>query len=476
MKQRILIVEDQFIEANNLQMILERAGHQVCTIAQSVTEAVDIIEKEKPSLVLIDIHLKGRLTGIDLARLLRKQNIAFVYLSANSNRNILDEAKQTQPYGFLVKPFREKDVLITLDIAHYLHENSLESRLRREPDLQHQLTALIPTTKSRRTEKTSEGSMFQGIVGQGKGLRHVLNHVQVVAPSDTSVLILGESGTGKERIADCIHQLSPRNGKPFIKINCAVLPATLIESELFGHEKGSFTGATEKRIGKFEQAEGGTIFLDEIGEIPLDLQAKLLRVLQEKEIEPLGGKAPIKVNIRVITATNRNLEREIAEGRFRIDLYYRLNVFPIVLPSLRERKEDIPELVHYFLDQFSRKLGKKIAGVSTQVMKQLMEYPWPGNIRELENLMERSALLAHDAVINECQLPSINPKTMSSELNRASIKTMEENERDHIIAALEKTNGKVFGDGGAAQLLGMNVSTLNARIRKLGIEKKTSWG
>ncbi|MCD9015762.1 sigma-54-dependent transcriptional regulator [Parachryseolinea silvisoli] len=473
MKQKILIVEDQFIEANNLQMILERAGHRVCTIAQSVHEAWGVVEQERPTLVLIDIYLKGKLTGIDLARGLKEQNIPFVYLSANSHKTVLDEAKATQPYGFLVKPFREKDVLVTLDIAHYLHENSLESRLRHEPGLQDQLTRLLPTRKNDAAEKDIDSPISLGIVGNSKALRHVWNHVRVVAPSDTSVLILGESGTGKERIAEAIHQFSPRRTKPLVKVNCAALPATLIESELFGHAKGAFTGASEKRIGKFEQADGGTIFLDEVGEIPLELQAKLLRVLQEKEIEPLGGKAPIKINIRIITATNRNLEKALADGRFRIDLYYRLNVFPIVVPPLRERKEDIPDLVRHFVQYYSRKLGRPLSGVTDEVMKQLLHYSWPGNIRELENLMERSALLSQGTVIEDCILPQQSKKENIDDSR--SMQTLEENEREHILAALQRARGKVFGEGGAAELLGMNVSTLNARIRKLGIEKKTHW-
>lgn len=474
MKQKVLIVEDQFIEANNLQMILERSGYDVCPIAQSVPEALKIIDQEEPELVLLDIQLKGKLTGIDLARTLRERNIAFVYLSANSNKEILDAAKVTQPYGFLVKPFREKDVMVTLDIAHYLHEHSLESKLRREHMLDDQLAALLnQPQKNLIIENDLDDVKFPGIVGQSKPLQYVLDLLRVVIPTDTSVIILGESGTGKEKIADAIHGFSPRKSKPFVKVNCATLPATLIESELFGHERGAFTGAHEKRMGKFQQAEGGTIFLDEVGELPLDLQAKLLRALQEKEIEPIGCKAPVKVNIRIIAATNRNLEKEVAEGKFRIDLYYRLNVFPIVLPPLRERKDDIPELVHHFVDHHASRLGKKMAGVSEEVLDKLMNYSWPGNIRELENLIERSVLLTKGIIINDISLPV--DKLKEGPDTKGSIKTMEENERDHILAALRKSNGKVFGVDGAAKLLGMNVSTLNARIKKLGIEKKKIW-
>ncbi|MDJ1482673.1 sigma-54 dependent transcriptional regulator [Cytophagaceae bacterium YF14B1] len=458
MKNKILIVEDQFVEANNLQMILERAGYEVCPIARSVSIALEIIEKEKPDLVLLDIFLKGKLTGIDLAKILQEQQIAFVYLSANSNKEILDAAKATKPYGFLVKPFREKDVLVTLDIANYLHEHNLQSAIRQES--QQAAKQSFPTTH------------FKDIIGKSRSLDLVLNHVQIVAPTNTSVLLLGESGTGKERIADAIHLLSSRKSKPLIKVNCAALPASLIESELFGHEKGAFTGATEKRIGKFEQAQGGTIFLDEIGEMPLDLQVKLLRVLQEKEIERVGGRTTFKVDVRIIAATNRNLEKEVAEGRFRMDLYYRLNVFPIVMPPLRERKEDIPLLAQYFLEIYTRKIGKQITGLSDKVLEALVQYSWPGNIRELEHFIERAVLLTQTGMIQHVSIPVDVPKEEASLKNPQDIKSMEEMEREHILWVLEQCNGKVFGPGGAAELLKVPVSTLNSRMKKLGIEKE----
>lgn len=473
MNEKILVVEDQFIEANNLQMILERAGYRVCTIARSVPVALDIIEKEKPDLVLLDIYLQGNQTGIDLAHMLKEKNIAFVYLSANSNKDILDAAKATQPYGFLVKPFREKDVLVTLDIARYLHEHSLESRLRRDPGLQNHLSDLFPEPGKQSAAEPLQETVFKGIIGASKKLKEVLDHLVIVAPLETSVLIHGESGTGKERIADCIHNLSPRKMKPLIKVNCAALPATLIESELFGHERGAFTGAFERKTGKFEQAQEGTIFLDEIGELPFDLQVKLLRVLQEKEIERIGGKQSIKLNVRIIAATNRNLEKEVAEGRFRIDLYYRLNVFPILLPPLRERKEDIPVLAKHFSDYHSRKIGKKITAISEKAMRDMIEYDWPGNIRELEHLLERSVLLARDYIITEVPIPRGNPKEPPIQGGEERIKSMDENERDHILSVLRKCNGKIFGQGGAAELLGIHVSTLNSKIKKLGIEKET---
>jgi transcriptional regulator with GAF, ATPase, and Fis domain len=246
----------------------------------------------------------------------------------------------------------------------------------------------------------------------------------------------------------------------------------LIESELFGHERGAFTGATERRQGKFEQAEGGTLFLDEIGELPFDLQVKLLRVLQEREIERIGGSATIKINVRIIAATNRNLEKEVAEGRFRIDLYYRLNVFPLVLPPLRERKEDIPVLANHFAEIFSRKTGKRITGYSDKVLEDMLNYSWPGNIRELEHLIERSVLLAKGAMITELPLPKVVREIIPSLADpKERVKSIDEIERDHILAVLKKCNGKISGSGGAAELLNLNVSTLNSKIKKLGIEK-----
>ncbi len=456
MNKKILIVEDEFIVANDLSLMLRRAGYTVCGIADSVPEARDIISREKPDLVLLDIQLKGRLTGIDLAQELREQQIAFVFLSALSSQSVLESAKATQPYGFLVKPFREKDILVTLDIAWYRHQHDLEQASKK---------VAMPTQS---LEKIQD---FEGIIGKSKALMEVLEHVIQVAPTDTSVLILGESGTGKEQIANCVHNLSPRKPKPFVKVNCAALPTNLIESELFGHEKGAFTGALEKRIGKFEQAAGGTILLDEIGEMPPEMQVKLLRVLQEKEIERIGGRAPIKVDVRIVAATNRNLEKEIAEGRFRLDLYYRLNIFPVTLPPLRDRKEDIPSLAYHFVSRYARKIGKTITDISPKVLKDLAAYDWPGNIRELEHLLERSILLTNGSIIKEIYLPPIAQKGTVREAEETRIKTIEENERDHILAVLKKCDGKIWGPGGAAELLGVPPTTLNSKIKKLGIKK-----
>jgi transcriptional regulator with GAF, ATPase, and Fis domain len=312
---------------------------------------------------------------------------------------------------------------------------------------------------------------FDGIVGKSHLLLNVFDHISQVAPSDTSVLILGESGTGKEKIASCIHNLSSRKEKPFVKLNCAALPTTLIESELFGHEKGAFTGALEKRIGKFERADKGTIFLDEVGEMPLELQVKLLRVLQEKEIERIGGRDTIKVDVRIIAATNKNLEKEVAEGRFRLDLYYRLNIFPIMLPSLCDRKEDIPALAYHFMNHYCHKAGKKLSGISENVLRKMMAYNWPGNVRELEHLIERSVLLAKGTVIEDILLPTVEKKNGVVQVEDAVMKTIVENERDYIISVLKKCNGRIWGPGAAAEILNINPSTLKSKMKKLGIKK-----
>jgi two-component system response regulator HydG len=464
MKTKILIVEDQFIEANNLRIILLKAGYQVCSLARSVMEATAIIAVEKPEMVFLDIFLQGRETGIDLAKKLQAQNIAFVYLSANSNKETLDAAKATNPYGFLVKPFRERDVLIMLDIALYRHHEDM----KRDIDLQE----VAPAVKANQ-------QAFKHIIGSSKGLAKVLEQAKIVAPSDTSVLILGESGTGKELIAQCIHQLSGRSTKPLVVVNCATLPENLIESELFGHEKGSCTGASDKRIGKFELANGGTVFLDEIGELPLSLQVKFLRVLQEREIEPIGGKSR-PINVRIIAATNRNLEQEIEHGHFRLDLYYRLNVFPIMVPALRDRTADIGLLANHFIKHCAAKLNKKVIGLADGALKSMLEYPWPGNIRELENVIERSVLLTNGQLINQVALPSVKAKTnisfnTNTDIADNRVKTMTENERDHILAVLNKCDWKLHGPGGAAGILKINPSTLHSRMKKLGIERKLGY-
>jgi transcriptional regulator with GAF, ATPase, and Fis domain len=336
----------------------------------------------------------------------------------------------------------------------------------------------INVFKSRLQEKNSylieqihTNNNYGEIIGSSPCMQEVYDHISQVAKSTSTVLLMGETGTGKELIARAIHMSSLRADKPMVKVNCAAMPANLIESELFGHERGSFTGATERRIGKFELANNGTLFLDEIGEMPLELQVKLLRAIQEREIERVGGKQTIKVNVRIIAATNRELEKDVDAGRFRSDLFYRLNVFPINLPPLRERKEDILDLAMAFLDRYSRNAGKNITSISQKVQQELLNYNWPGNIRELEHLMERNVLMTSGSSLKEIFLPKKNLNEKGSR-DEFSFKTIEQNERDHIIKTLKKCSGKLSGVGGASKFLGVPVSTLRSKLTKLQITKE----
>ena len=316
-------------------------------------------------------------------------------------------------------------------------------------------------------------SGFDNVIGQSAALRSVLRKVRQVSPVETTVLLTGETGTGKELIARAIHEASPRRSRPLIKINCGAIPSGLIESELFGHEKGSFTGAYQQRIGRFELADKGTLFMDEVGELPLDTQVKLLRVLQEQEFERVGSTKPMRVDVRLISATNRDIEREVAEGRFRADLFYRLNVFPIRIPPLRERPDDIPLLVDYFLAQFQRKLAKSLKRVDEKSMEQLQRYAWPGNIRELQNVLERACVLASGPVVSlaEPLRASVSAPAAGVQAT-APLVTLEESERAHIRRALRVAEGKIHGPKGAADLLGINPSTLRSRMEKLGLTAK----
>jgi formate hydrogenlyase transcriptional activator len=315
------------------------------------------------------------------------------------------------------------------------------------------------------------GAKFEEIVGSSESLVQALGQVARVAPTDSTVLVTGESGTGKELIARAIHKRSRRADRPFIRVNCAAIPQSLIASELFGHEKGAFTGATERRLGRFELADGGTIFLDEIGDIPADMQVALLRVLQEREFERVGGGRTVSVDVRVIAATNRDLKAAVDAGTFRLDLFYRLNVFPVRVPSLRERKDDIPILAKYFIERYARSTGKKIKNINRKTLELLQAYDWPGNIRELQNVIERAVILCDRATlsIDESSMHHETLETLqrSTRLSEALANT----EKEMIEAALEETGGRVFGPSGAAMKLGIPRSTLESRIRSLQINK-----
>jgi len=317
-------------------------------------------------------------------------------------------------------------------------------------------------------DEVEQVEMFEEIVGKSPALQEVLARVARVAPTDSTVLITGETGTGKELMARAIHKRSQRSSKPFVSVNCAAIPKDLIASELFGHEKGAFTGALQRRIGRFEQAEGGTIFLDEIGELPPETQVALLRVLQEREFERVGGAQPVRANVRVIAATNRNLEAAIEEGSFRSDLFYRINVFPVEVPALRARRDDIQLLAQYFIHRFASKSGKKITSIRKSSLERLESYSWPGNIRELQNVIERSVILCDtdEFSVDESWLLEIrgNSKPLAEDVDLHEIRLIE--------SALAKTRGRVSGPAGAAAALGMPASTLDSKIRSLKIDKR----
>ncbi|MFD2784970.1 sigma 54-interacting transcriptional regulator [Hymenobacter rubripertinctus] len=320
---------------------------------------------------------------------------------------------------------------------------------------------------------TTAAARLDDFVGGSAAMQQVHTRLAQVAPTDTTVLITGETGTGKELVARALHHLSPRRERALIKLNCAALPAQLIESELFGHEKGAFTGAHDRRIGKFELADRGTIFLDEVGELPLDLQAKLLRVLQEKEFERIGGRRVIRSDVRVIAATNRVLEEEVAAGRFRADLYYRLNVFPIRLPTLRERPEDVEPLMRHFLERFTKQMGKPVRGLRERDLRALQQYGWPGNVRELEHVVEQAVIVSQGQFLEfqgfAANAAALAPATVPEA--GGPLKTLRQQERDHILAALQRTGGRVSGPQGAALLLDINPKTLEARMKKLGLQR-----
>ncbi len=308
---------------------------------------------------------------------------------------------------------------------------------------------------------------FEQVVGSSPALEAVLEQAEMVAPTDSTVLIQGETGTGKELIARAIHNLSSRRGRPFVKLNCAAIPSELLESELFGHERGAFTGATAQRIGRFELADKGTLFLDEVGDLPAALQPKLLRVLQEQEFERLGSSYTKKVDARLVAATNRDLSAMVNRGQFRIDLYYRLNVFPVLLPPLRERREDIPALVRHYVDKYARKMNRHIETIPLHAMEAFANYPWPGNVRELQNFIERAVILSPGSVL---QPPLTELKQSMVQTPDSKLSTLKEVEREHVLRAIRESNWVIGGPFGAAARLGIKRTTLMYRIQKLGIQ------
>jgi chemotaxis protein methyltransferase CheR len=507
----ILIVEDEAIVAADIANKLRKLGYKVAGATGAGEEAIEIARRQRPSLVLMDIRLSGPVDGIAAAEAIRREcQVPVVFLTAHADKATLQRAKLVEAFGYILKPFDDREMHTQIEMALYKH--AAEQRLRESQErlatfaaelqkshdnLEQQVekrtaelvlameevekrkqiaeTALseieklkeqLEAEKTYLQEEIQLANNHENIIGQSDGLKYVLYKVEQIAGSDTTVLVLGETGTGKELVVRAIHGLSSRKNRTLVKVNCAALPSNLIESELFGHEKGAFTGSHTQHLGRFEVANGGTLFLDEIGELPPELQPKLLRVLQDGEFERLGSSRTLKVDVRIIAATNRDLETEVRKGLFREDLWYRLNVFPITVPPLRDRRDDIPLLVDFYVKKISKRMGKTIESIPSSVMNALQEYHWPGNVRELENVLERAVIDASGPrlrLVDELKRPV---KGLST-----SQKTLEAVEREYIIQTLEQTHWKVGGKDSAAEILGLDRSTLRARMRKLDIQK-----
>ncbi len=513
MTRKLLVVDD--VEQNRLvlESLFRGLGDEVFSAANGA-EALARAQKTPPDLIVSDI-LMPVMDGFAFCRECKKddrlRNIPFIFYTSTYT-DPKDEAfalglGADRYLGKPIEPDELADIVHTLlDEVRHGKRRAAEPKIQEEQDvlklysqrlidkLEHKLQQLEEEVEQRQlAEAALRKSLaeverlqrrlqdeniylqdeikvvhnFGSIIGSSKALRRVLVQVEQVAATDTTVLILGETGTGKELVARAIQELSPRKQHPLVKVNCAALPATLIESELFGHEKGAFTGATARKVGRFELADHGTLFLDEIGDLPLELQSKLLRVLQENEFERVGGAATIKVDVRIITATNRKLEELVRLGAFREDLYFRLNTFPIVLPPLRERREDIPLLAKHFVDKFGPKVGKKIDTIPAGVMKNLQAYSWPGNVRELENVLERAMVLSKGPRLQ------LGSWWLSSgpQPTKAGGQTLAEAEKSHILGVLEQTGWRVSGRGGAAEILGLKPTTLESRMKKLAIKR-----
>jgi two-component system nitrogen regulation response regulator NtrX len=446
----ILVIDDEKNICRSMEIILSSEGYRV-KIAGSAKEGVESFQKNKPGVVFLDVKLPDK-DGLDLLKEIKETypQTEVIMISGHATLSMAVEATKSGAYDFLEKPLIKEKILLTL--KHLLERNELKNRYKELED------ELIDNYK---------------IVGSSPALQKVLEQVNKVAETDSKVLILGESGTGKELIAWAIHQGSPRKDHPFVKMNCAAIPEELTESELFGSEKGAFTGASERREGKFMQAHHGSIFLDEIADMSLKVQTKVLRVLQDGKFERLGGKETLEVDVRVIAATNKNLDELVKSEGFREDLYYRLNVFPIHLPALRERKEDIPELIGYFIKKYCLKNNRKPVELVPGALKILQEYSWPGNIRELQNLLERLLILGNQQMISESDLPpylveptGIQFDTPQSEMDLKSFK--ERTEREYIEKCLDRCNGNVSE---TARMLGIERTNLHKKMKALGIER-----
>jgi putative PEP-CTERM system response regulator len=445
-KVKILVVDDEAIIRESLRDWLSDAGHQVLT-AEDGFQALKMIEKEKPGIAIVDLVMPG-MDGIELLKRAKEisPSIEVIIVTAYGSIPTAITAMKEGAYDYIEKPFcpEKAELLIERLVEHQglLEENiSLHQRLE-------------------------ERYRFENIIAKSPKMQQVIEVIKVVAKSNATVLITGESGTGKELVARAIHSQSYRKDKPFIAVSCAALPESLLESELFGHEKGAFTGAHVQRRGKFEIANRGTLFLDEIGEMSANIQVHLLRVLEEKEFTRVGGNELIKVDVRVISATNKDMKKAVASGQFREDLYYRLNVVTIELPPLRERKEDIPLLAQHFLKKFAVENQKEITGFSPEASDFLLKYDWPGNVRELENAIERAIILAKNSYIDAADMPQENLQLVQS---TPVGKSLEEVEKEHILNVLSETGGNYSQ---AARILGISRITLYNKMRNFGLSVK----
>lgn len=455
MKGTILVVDDEKGQREILKTILESEGYDAAT-ASSGPDALEAIQKNNFDLVFSDLKMPG-MNGHELMmQILReKPSVSIVIITAHGSIDSAVESIREGAFDYLTKPLDREKILM---IASKAIEKSR-----------------LMTENMHLKQQLEKQFRIEGIVGNDSKMREIFRIMKKVSGSSATVLIHGESGTGKEIIAKAIHYSSPRSLKPFMAINCAAIPETLLETELFGYEKGAFTGAYARNIGLFEAAHEGTIFLDEIGDMSMALQAKLLRVIQEREIRRVGGSARVKVDVRIIAATNKDLDLEIKNGRFREDLYYRLNVITFKIPPLRDRKTDIPDLVVFFIKTYGNSFGKAIRGISDEAMNLLMNYNWPGNVRQLEAVIERAVILSDGDVLGADSLPTeimTKPITLGRfdfELPEDGI-SFEEFEKEMLIKAMSKANGVL---GRAAGLLGMSYRTLQYRLNKFGIIKET---
>jgi DNA-binding NtrC family response regulator len=447
MKAKLLIVDDEKNIREGLEKALTIDGYEV-ELASDGKEALDVIEEGDVDLVITDLKMPN-LSGEELMKeaLDSHPYLPIIILTGHGTIENAVEAMRNGAYDFLTKPLNIDKLSLIVNRAL---ENSSLKRQNRE---------LLNQLKKKYS--------FENIIGKSTPMKKVFETIELVAPSRANVLIYGESGTGKEMIADAIHHNSPRREKPYVKVHCAALPETLLESELFGHEKGAFTGAITRKRGRFELANMGTIFLDEIGEISQQTQVKLLRVVQQREFERVGGEIPIKVDVRIISATNKHLKNEIEKGNFREDLYYRLDVVSIVVPPLRDRKDDIPLMVHKFMEEFSNENNKEVEGITNGALQALMAYRWPGNVRELRNVIESIVVLTKTPVINEQDLPGyILSKDEQSSLKLPAGISMAEAEKKLILFTLENSGGNKTR---ASEILNIGRKTLHRKLAEYGI-------